>query len=49
MQNDFIPIHLKQANDALDKHSLAPKKDQDYFDPDKDKSLWQKLLGLFKK
>ena len=48
MQNDFTPIHLKQANAALDKHSLAPKKDQEYHNPDKHKSLWQKLLGLFK-
>ena len=48
MQSDFKPTHLKEANDALDKHSLAPKKDQEYYDPYKDKSLWEKLLGLFK-
>lgn len=49
MQNDFIPIHLKEANAALDKHSLAPNKDQKYYKIQKHKSLWQKLLGLFKK
>ena len=49
MQNDFIPIHLKQANAALDKHSLAPKRGQEYPNAGKDKSLWQKLLGLFRK
>jgi len=47
MRNDFIPIHLKQANAALDKHSLAPKVD-DYHKIHEHKSLWQRFLGLFK-
>ncbi len=49
MQNDFIPIHLKQVNAALDKHSLAPKDDHKYHKIKEDKSLWQRFLGLFKK
>ena len=49
MQNNFIPIHLKQANAALDKHSLAPKNDHKYHKIKEDKSLWQRFLGLFKK
>jgi len=54
MQNDFIPIHLQQANAALDKHSLAPKNDHTYYKRrkhkrHKHKSLLQRFLGLFKK
>lgn len=44
MQNDFVPIHLKQANANLDKHLLVPKIENKH----KNKSLWQKILGLFK-
>ncbi len=46
MRNDFIPIRLKEANTALDKHSLAPKIDDKYHN--KHKSLWQRFLGLFR-
>ncbi len=46
MRIDFIPIRLKEANAALDKHSLAPKDDDKYHT--KHKSLWQRFLGLFK-
>ncbi len=49
MQNDFIPIHLKQANDALDKHALAPKNDHEHHKIDEHKSLLQRFLGLFTK
>ena len=48
MRNDFIPIRLKEANAALDKHSLAPKIDDKYHNIHKDKSLWKRFLGLFK-
>ena len=51
MQTDFIPIHLKQANDALDKHVLAPKDEQEtehHIEIPQDKSLWERLLALFK-
>jgi len=49
MRNDFEPVHLKEANAALDTHILAPKNDLEYHNILKDKSLWQRFLGLFKK
>lgn len=48
MRNDFIPIHLKQANAALDNHILSPKSDSKDHNMHKDKSLWQRFLGLLK-
>jgi len=49
MQNDFIPIHLKKANAALDKHSLASKNDDKYHTRQKHRSLWQRFLWLLKR
>lgn len=48
MQNNFVPIHLKQANANLDKHLLVPKIENKHTYRHKNKSLWQKILGLFK-
>jgi len=48
MQNDFVPVHLKEANAKLDKHVLAKRKEkEDNYFP-RDISLWQKILKLFK-
>ncbi len=47
MQTDFEPVHLKQANANLDKHVLAPIKEKKSEESHKDKSLWQKFLGMF--
>ena len=57
MRNNFIPVHLMNANAKLDKHVLADearkrkdntsKKDllKDLFK----ESLWKKFVGLFKR
>jgi len=47
MQNDFVPVHLKEANANLDKHVLAAKKEKINDFNHKERSLWQKFLGIF--
>ena len=51
--NDFEPVHLKHANDKLDKHVLsanAHKKTNEGYKKNVFKeSLWHKVLGFFKK
>jgi len=49
MQNDFVPVHLKEANARLDKHVLAAKEKQGCYTIIEDKSLWEKFLGFFKR
>ncbi len=50
MRNDFMPVHLMNANAKLDKHVLAPEADKKKSDEQKKgESLWKKLLGLFKR
>ena len=53
MQSNFDPVHLKHANEKLDKHVLsanAHKKTNEGYKKDVFKeSLWNKFLGLFKK
>ncbi len=51
--DDFEPLHLKSANEKLDKHVLSAhvhKKTNDAYKKNVFKeSLWHKILGLFKK
>ena len=51
MRNDFMPVHLMNANAKLDKHVLADKKKN--LDVSSEgslkESLWQKFVGLFKR
>ena len=53
MQNNFEPVHLKNANEKLDKHVLSAhthkKTNDDYKREVFKESLWDKFLGLFKK
>lgn len=51
--DDFKPLHLRSANEKLDKHVLSAhvhKKTNDAYKKDifKD-SLWHKILAIFKK
>ena len=52
MRNDFKPVHLKQANEKLDRHILLSQRYQKQDDAHKDgnvnNSLWKMFLGLFK-
>jgi hypothetical protein len=49
MQTDFKPVHLKQANEKLDRLiSSSEKEYEQYKDEIVKKSLWKKFLGLFK-
>lgn len=49
MQTDFKPVHLKQANEKLDRLiSSSEKEYEQYKDENVKKSLWKKFLGLFK-
>ena len=48
MRNDFKPVHLKQANDELDKLLSSLEQHQEQEDEMVKKSLWKKFLGLFK-
>lgn len=52
MRNNFKPKYLRYANKKLDKHILSLKVDkQSNKSPEKKvfkKSLWKKLVGLFK-
>ena len=51
--DDFEPVHLKHANEKLDKHVLsanAHKKTNDAYKKNVfHESLWHKFIGLFKK
>ena len=53
MRNNFIPVHLMNANAKLDKHVLAAqayKRKNDGYKKDIFKeSLWKKFVGLFKR
>jgi len=50
MRNDFMPVHLMNANAKLDKHVLAPEANKNKNDAQKkDESLWKKFLGFFKR
>ncbi|GEM_PF-1090994 len=54
MQNDFQPIHLKEANADLDKLIASYKRykkiipAQNLKDENAKTSLWHRFLGLFK-
>ena len=51
MQSDFEPVHLKHANDKLDKHVLSAnvhKKTNDGYKKEVFKeSFWEKIKGIF--
>ena len=51
MQSDFDPVHLKHANDKLDKHVLSAhvhKKTNDGYKKEVFKeSIWEKIKGIF--
>ena len=53
MRNDFEPVHLKNANEKLDKHVLSAnthkKTNDDYKRKIFKESLWHKFIGFFKK
>ena len=53
MRNDFMPVHLMNANAKLDKHVLASEaRKQNKNASKKDNlevSLWDKFVGLFKR
>ena len=49
MRNDFLPVHLMNANAKLDKHPLAPPKEQQIKkDKVQEKSLWKKFVSFLK-
>ena len=48
MRSDFKPVHLKQANDELDKLLSSLEHLQEEEDEIVEMSLWKKFLGLFK-
>ena len=51
--HDFEPVHLKHANEKLDKHVLSAtvhkKTNEGYKRNVFKESLWDKVLGFFKK
>ena len=53
MRNDFMPVHLMNANAKLDKHVLAKEARKQTKDTSKknisEVSLWKKFMGLFKR
>ncbi|WP_309496242.1 hypothetical protein [Sulfurovum sp.] len=50
MRNDFLPVHLMNANAKLDKHVLAVEANKKKHDArEKGESLWKKFIGLFKR
>ncbi len=53
MRSDFEPIHLKRANEKLKKHVLSAyehkKKNDDYKKDVFKESLWEKIVGWFRK
>ena len=53
MRNDFMPVHLMNANAKLDKHVLAEEARKRSNNTSKkdvlEESLWDKFLGLFKR
>ena len=49
MRSDFEPVHLKQANEKLDKILSAFKRPQEQEEEIVTKSLWKKFLDLFKR
>ena len=48
MRNDFLPVHLMNANAKLDRHPLAPKKVKEKDEKGKEKSLWNRFVGFLK-
>ncbi|EIF51544.1 hypothetical protein [Sulfurovum sp. AR] len=49
MRSDFEPVHLKQANEKLDKILSSLKWPQEQEEEIVTKSLWKKFLDLFKR
>lgn len=50
MQTDFIPVHLKQANEKLDELMSSLEKEYEPYEETVEKdSLWKRFLGLFKR
>mgnify|MGYP000462683831 CR=1 FL=1 len=53
MRNDFMPVHLMNANAKLDKHVLADEARKRNNNVNKkdilQESLWKKFVGLFKR
>lgn len=49
MRNDFKPVHLKKANDELEKLLSSLERSQEQKDEMPKKSLWKKFLELFKR
>ncbi len=49
MRSDFKPVHLKEANDELEKLLTSLERPQEHKDEMVKKSLWKKFLGLFKR
>jgi len=53
MRNNFMPVHLMNANAKLDKHVLAAtahkSKNETYKKDVFKESLWTKLVGFFKR
>lgn len=48
MQNDFVPIHLKESSARLDKDILSGKIYCKHKIEKENVSLWQNMLKLFK-
>ncbi|GIT97457.1 hypothetical protein [Sulfurovum sp. TSL1] len=52
MQNDFEPVHLKEANAKLERELVSLKRDQTEEKHPEDvsvqTSLWERILGFFK-
>lgn len=49
MRSDFKPVHLKEANEALEKLLASFEQPQEDQDEIVKNSLWKKFLGLFKR
>jgi len=49
MRNDFKPVHLKEANDELEKLLTSLERPQEQKNERVKKSLWKKFLDLFKR
>lgn len=49
MRSDFKPVHLKEANEALEKLLASFEQPQEDQDEIVKNSLWKKFLGFFKR
>ena len=49
MRNDFKPVHLKEANEELEKLISSLERRQEHKDEMVKKSLWKRFLDLFKR